>query len=262
MTAVTLNTNNNINVANLNDKSPDIGILFAQLQMSLGATNRAKAESIIKDIQAQQTEAKKYAEAINLVRSLKQRGDMGIGDVPSTAEGIQTEINKSQNVINDLKSMEGRYKDNECLSLKDENFKTVLELYNSSADTSSFIDAFRTNSYNHGKAKEHTPDNLHLKYECQGMQKAFQDRIDVLSAIQLCRDLGVDSSLLNGSFTKDKMETIISNLQTKQDTIGSGIQQQMVYVQDYIGQYNAYTSGSTTAISEANSTLKTVAQGR
>ena len=77
------------------------------------------------------------------------------------------------------------------------------------------------------------------------------------------KSMGISDSDLNKSkFTKDEIELIISNLQTKQDTIGSNIQQQMVYVQDYIGQYNAYTSGSTSAISEAHSTLKSVAQGR
>ena len=77
------------------------------------------------------------------------------------------------------------------------------------------------------------------------------------------KSMGIsDSDLNKDKFSKDDLELIISNLQTKQDTIGSNIQQQMVYVQDYIGQYNAYTSGSTSAISEANSTLKTIAQGR
>ena len=259
---VNFNTNNDINGATLDGGSRSISLLYAQLQMSLASTNRTKAESIIKDIQAQQAEATKYADTINALRSLKAQGDQKIGEIPDTAEKIQTEINKSQQVLSELEVMETKYKGSECLPLSEESFNYVLELYNSKADTTAFTDAFRTNSYNNDGKKEKTPDNLHLKYECQGMQKAFQARIDVLNAVQSCRDLGIDSSLLGSPLTTANMEVIISNLQTKQDTIGSGIQQQMVYVQDYIGQYNAYTSGSTSAISEANSTLKTIAQGR
>lgn len=89
-------------------------------------------------------------------------------------------------------------------------------------------------------------------------------RAEVVNANkEALKSMGISDGDLNKSkFTKDDLELIISNLQTKQDTIGSNVQQQMVYVQDYIGQYNAYTSGSTSAISEANSTLKTIAQGR
>ncbi len=173
MSSTTPVTGTNFNNVAFGQDSGSISLMFAKLQMSLGQTNRDKAESIIKDIQSQQAEATKYAEMINTLRSAKTNASDG-SDATDATRAAVVKANKET-----LKSM------------------------------------------------------------------------------------GISESDLNkSSFSKDQIELIISNLQTKQDSIGSGIQQQMVYVQDYIGQYNAYTSGSTTAISEANSTLKTVAQGR
>lgn len=78
------------------------------------------------------------------------------------------------------------------------------------------------------------------------------------------KELGVDISsyIKDDEVTADELETVIANLKSKQDTIGTDIQQKMVYVQDYIGQYNSYSSGASTAVSESNDLLKSLATGR
>lgn len=67
--------------------------------------------------------------------------------------------------------------------------------------------------------------------------------------------------ITSGEPTRVQIQTWVANLQNVQETVGSDVQQQMVYVQDYMGQYNSYTQGSSSAISTANDTLKTVARG-
>ncbi len=62
-------------------------------------------------------------------------------------------------------------------------------------------------------------------------------------------------------FTPTVLDKMVNDLQTLQDTVGSDIQQQMIYVQDYIGQYNAYMQGANTAINNANQTLTSLARG-
>lgn len=57
----------------------------------------------------------------------------------------------------------------------------------------------------------------------------------------------------------ESWKAIISALESFQESIGQSTQQQMVYVQDYIGQYNSYTQGAASAITEANEVLKGLA---
>ena len=46
------------------------------------------------------------------------------------------------------------------------------------------------------------------------------------------------------------------------ETIGTDIQTKMVYVQDFMGQYNSYTQGANSAIQSGMQTLTAVARGQ
>jgi hypothetical protein len=60
----------------------------------------------------------------------------------------------------------------------------------------------------------------------------------------------------------DAWENNLADLKTLQEQIGADVQQKMVFVQDYMGQYNAYLTGASTAIQQANQTLQTIARGQ
>jgi hypothetical protein len=57
-------------------------------------------------------------------------------------------------------------------------------------------------------------------------------------------------------------DDILTDLKSLQERIGADVQQKMVFVQDYMGQYNAYLTGASTAIQQANQTLQTIARGQ
>ena len=82
------------------------------------------------------------------------------------------------------------------------------------------------------------------------------------SAISAAQAMGVDTSGLEKDINSDNIELVIENLESKSETATSSIQQQMVFVQDYIGQYNSYVQGASTAISDANSVLTNLARGQ
>ena len=67
---------------------------------------------------------------------------------------------------------------------------------------------------------------------------------------------------LSGNPTADDIKNWISNLESSQEELGTDIQQQMVFVQDYMGQYNSYTQGASSAISKSNEVLTALATGR
>ena len=60
----------------------------------------------------------------------------------------------------------------------------------------------------------------------------------------------------------DESEIVIQALKAKLDELGSSTQQNMVFVQDFMGQYNSYLQGSNAAIREGNQTLSSIANSR
>jgi hypothetical protein len=60
----------------------------------------------------------------------------------------------------------------------------------------------------------------------------------------------------------DEWEFNIKSLSNYQETLNTGTQQQMVFVQDFMGQYNSYLTGANSAIQQSNQTLSTIARGQ
>ena len=54
----------------------------------------------------------------------------------------------------------------------------------------------------------------------------------------------------------------LKSLTNYQEQIGTKTQTLMVYLQDFIGQYNSYLQGANTQISNANQTLTSIARGQ
>jgi hypothetical protein len=60
----------------------------------------------------------------------------------------------------------------------------------------------------------------------------------------------------------DEWDYNLKSLTNYQEQIGNKTQTLMIYLQDFIGQYNSYQEGAMSAISSANQTLRTVARGQ
>ena len=82
------------------------------------------------------------------------------------------------------------------------------------------------------------------------MQKFFNDR-------------GLSFDLTGGYDTHnaDEWDYNIKSLTNYQEQIGNKTQTLMIYLQDFIGQYNSYQEGAMSAISSANQTLRSIAKG-
>ena len=61
---------------------------------------------------------------------------------------------------------------------------------------------------------------------------------------------------------KEEWDYNIKSLTDYQQTISNDTQTLMVYLQDFMGQYNSYLQGANSAISQATQTLTTLATGR
>ncbi|MBQ7738712.1 MAG: hypothetical protein IJT59_03555 [Desulfovibrionaceae bacterium] len=60
---------------------------------------------------------------------------------------------------------------------------------------------------------------------------------------------------------KESWDTLITQIQTKMDTLGADIQTKMVQLQDMMGQYNSYMQGANSAVATSNQTLSNLAKG-
>ncbi len=60
---------------------------------------------------------------------------------------------------------------------------------------------------------------------------------------------------------KDEWEIAIQSLQAHLEQLGTATQQQMVLINDYMGQYNSYLQGANTSISNSNQTLQKISLG-
>lgn len=60
---------------------------------------------------------------------------------------------------------------------------------------------------------------------------------------------------------KDEWDVCIKSLTNYQDTLGTSTQTDMVYLQDFMSQYNGFLQGANSAIKESNQTLTTILRG-
>lgn len=65
-----------------------------------------------------------------------------------------------------------------------------------------------------------------------------------------------------GNGKKDGWTENITSLTNFQESIGNETQTHMVYLQDFIGQYNSFLQGANTAIATANQVMTNVARGQ
>ncbi|MDR0672096.1 MAG: hypothetical protein LBF93_00235 [Zoogloeaceae bacterium] len=74
--------------------------------------------------------------------------------------------------------------------------------------------------------------------------------------------LAYDKAGNDDNHNKDEWEVAIASLQARMDALGTDTQQKMVYVQDFMGQYNSYLQGANSVIQQSNQTLAELARAR
>lgn len=245
-----------------------VQFMYAQLQMELASSNKEKALEKIDSIRVDQATSANYTSTINAMRDLKGYDCEKYGDLPTDPKAIEQELATAQAALEEIKQLQdttGSYatsnydSDSSCWRTTDAT--TNYFKSNENISDASGFDCMRAQN-----------DNLHTQDELKSAQEALQTRITALENMQTIVNAQTASEpstsiisdcsiTLSGNFTDDDLDSWIASLEASQEEIGTDIQQEMVFIQDYMGQYNSYTQGASSAISEANDTLKTVARG-
>ena len=85
-----------------------------------------------------------------------------------------------------------------------------------------------------------------------------QEMVDYMDA----NGLAYDKTANNHSHSADEWDVAITSLESRLEELGTNTQQEMVYIQDYMGQYNSYLQGANPQISNSNQTLTSLARGQ
>ena len=85
-----------------------------------------------------------------------------------------------------------------------------------------------------------------------------QEMVDYMDA----NGLAYDKTANNHSHSADEWDVAITSLESRLEELGTNTQQEVVYIQDYMGQYNSYLQGANTQISNSNQTLTSLARGQ
>ena len=76
------------------------------------------------------------------------------------------------------------------------------------------------------------------------------------------RNLSFDLTGTYNTHNADEWDYNIKTLTNYQEQIGNNTQTLMIYLQDFIGQYNSYQEGAMSAISSATQTLRSISKGQ
>lgn len=245
-----------------------VQFMYAQLQMELASSNKDKALEKIESIRIDQATSANYTSTINAMRDLKGYDCEKYGDLPTDPKALEQELATAKAALNEVQQLQdtdGSYAsanyDSGSSCWRTTDATTNYFKSNENVKDASGFDCTRT-----------TNDNLHTQAELKSAEEALQTRITALENMQTIVTAQTASEpatnilsdcnvTISGNFNDDDLNGWIASLEATQEEIGTDIQQEMVFIQDYMGQYNSYTQGASSAISEANDTLKTVARG-
>ena len=74
--------------------------------------------------------------------------------------------------------------------------------------------------------------------------------------------LAYDRTSGDHAHSAEEWDVAITALESRLEMLGTNTQQEMIYVQDHMGQYNSYLQGANTQIANSNQTLTSLARGQ
>ncbi|MFI3271633.1 MAG: hypothetical protein R3Y11_05955 [Pseudomonadota bacterium] len=84
---------------------------------------------------------------------------------------------------------------------------------------------------------------------------------DIISACELADITEIDGVTIEAgaTLTSDQLATLIEELELAQENASSSTQTDMVYAEEYLGQYNSYLTGSSSTLDDYSSSLMSIA---
>ena len=115
--------------------------------------------------------------------------------------------------------------------------------------------------------QQEVADMLNQARQLQADAKSGGDKAQTtmpkeMAAYMDANGLAYDKTGGDLNMTADEWEVAITSLKAQQDQLGTNTQQMMVYIQDFMGQYNSYLQGANSSVQQSNQTLAELARLR
>ncbi len=239
-------TNGNMNLNGVDMKGMSPFAAAALVQLEIAKTNKDSATRYINDMKAQNDKAKLFMAAADKLRQFKDDKTIGDYNIPTNLADMKKDLETITKAEQTYKGMMSDIKDGKlkpfmhgkdpCYNLPDATYKDMKALTDR-VGKKNFPDMTRGD------------DNIHMEYELKGGLKELEKYKSILTAcIAAMETGGLSSANFNGKIDTTKVDSLLTSLQHQAENCTSDNQTQMVKLQDKMGQYNAFVSGSSDMI--------------
>ena len=221
---------------------------FAKLQLAMAELSKSGATDYMNQIKDSQDEQKKIAEMTQAVRQLQIDAKAG------------KEIQLSDDIVaymkeNDLAIPPTCTFDKATMAKAKEVLARCEQLRQDAVDGKGDCPWDKRASMMTAEDEKFLKDHG-IKFDTAGNDRAH-------NPTEWSYNIGELKTYISQNSPKaEDMDTVLTSLQGKMDTVGSNTQQLMVFVQDFMGQYNSYLQGSNSVIQQSNQTLAELARMR
>lgn len=238
------NTNLKIDGVNIKEMSPFAAAALVQLEIA--KTNKDSATRYIGDMKAANDRAKQLLAAADKLKQFKDDKSIADYKLPGNLEAMKKELETITKAENTYKQMMSDIKDgklkpykhgnDDCYNLPNDVYKD-LKAMTDRVGKKNFPDMTRGD------------DNIHMEYELKGgLNELAKYKAVLTAAVAAMETGGLSSTDFNGKIDTTRIDSLLSSLQHQAENCNSDNQTQMVKLQDKMGQYNAFVSGSSDMI--------------
>ena len=220
----------------------------ALVQLEIAKTNKDQATRYINDMKAQNDQAKRLLAQADALKSINTNPAYSKYNLPGDLEAMKKTLADVEYVEATYEKMEAQIAagtlkpDNNNLYKLDKTSNDKLHDFVNKAGHENFPNIVRT--------ADGSFDDLHFKYELDdGLKEIKQYKEFLNTMIKAAENGTIPKEMLSKSkLDTQSIDSLITSLQHQAENCNSDNQTQMVKLQDKMGQYNAYVSGSSDMI--------------
>lgn len=235
----------NIDGIDLKNMSPFTAAALVQLEIA--KTNKDTATQYINEMKAQNDRARQYMEEADKLRQLRSDPAYEKYNLPGSLDEMKSTLKDVSSVKNTYVTMEAQIAAGTLKPDKNGLYQLPAE---ADAKLRGFVDkAGHDNFENITRTADNSFDNYHFKSELDGGLKELEKYEKFLKEIiNIVENGNIPLEQFGNPIKLDNLNAIISSLEHQAENCNSDNQTQMVKLQDKMGQYNSYISGSSDMI--------------
>jgi hypothetical protein len=243
-----IGSTSSMNLDGIDLKSMSTFTAAALVQLEIAKTNKDQATRYINDMKAQNDQAKRLLEQADALKAINNNPVYSKYNLPGDLEAMKKTLADVEYVEATYEKMESQIAagtlkpDSNNLYKLDKTTDQKLHDFVNKAGHDNFPNIVRT--------ADGSFDDLHFKYELDDGLKEIKQYKEFLTTMIKAAENGTipKDQLAKAKLDTQSIDSLITSLQHQAENCNSDNQTQMVKLQDKMGQYNAYVSGSSDMI--------------